>query len=1300
MFPDSSSSTLHNASNPQPMFHAKHNELISSRYNKTQEFYSSEIPQISCSSSPMSSPPTYPRPRLSRRAYDQPFSFSHSHRYSTYPSPETGCSSPYPQRLSSPSTSSSSPPPLTSPFVAFTRFDDDDRYQAYSSREKFFARNTNELLYMVNDAQYDGYPRNLLTNDEIDPRPKLPSFRSLFGEGEAHHDSPSRTQREDDLYLDPFSSPMSSPSFKAILPPFKSLPAMRPETSKLRANTSSSGSPTATKTFAITSIPSLCQPSKRYTGFGHRDTDNHRAQVERSSHSNVGEMLSEIDSDIPLRTVPSHSVPRTPPRRKNLFSDADSPSIIKDTEITFFSPSKISPYPRRTYFLESSERERCSPGPVDAHGLHQLAEIAGMAQPDILAAKQDTLVQSPDQTEGLSIDSATSPSSSPFAYPPSLPPSSPLTSEAQLSPVVHGKNLPATTVIPLTDVINLTVESPRVDDSCPKVQEYEARKAHKLGSQSRLEENGLETGPTITSTNFPVPMQVSTQEFTEVTAIVADHDEMHHSVSSFRNIDPESKSIAATVGRTGSGEQYRLLLPFMRSSMSLNSRSSATSIKPLMTGSLERENSLPGLVQGQGIDQCNSRLLSSKEDESRSADVLTVSTTIAPNVVPVPATSAAPRSSTSALEVSVKQIAVKSNNQFKTKSSSTAPSIASSAPRVTVTVVKRLRPASTTQHVGEKEAFTLIKGKQKEIFKTKTSEVLDSHSPASKRQRLSPTLRNHNVLEGSFKKKSKNTTEENQTVIGPKTLPSTVAEVITTSFKQSEKSKTKSTSIVPAKRKASYEIPSHEILHNSARSASPSTVPAKRKASYEISSPQILNNSARSALTSPNHPSASSAPLASSSNPQKRLKAVAIEVSVPSKSKQPSPADNNTWVDKNWVHAVAVAYGSPHGLPRIPRNNVVAQSTAEVDSKSPRSMNKRMIIESDSEEDDSEVEDMVTLRQSSRKRFDSGPQDSESEENVEMRKSFTSQKSSAPDNLWPSDSELTEPDEDEDDEMVTVRQSSRTRIDSESQDSESEENENVEMRQPSTTQKPSAPDDLISLDSELTELYENEESEEEEEGEEEEEEDNVSIKKQSLSSNPISKTQKPKLSPPLPSPLDLELIGIVVEAMSLSRSSSHLALSLYRTVCDTRNGVLANLMNANFTHFDAVTEKIRSQELFGCSPGNTEQPSRRGRPKRGATVNEEGGTAGMSEADIMWVSEFERVMKESAARCGMFGLVESSFRKDPRDRPLPFSSRFFYVPDCDPDTERALLIRLTMPGSGKRSETKKYKQYYWKPVGK
>lgn len=32
--------------------------------------------------------------------------------------------------------------------------------------------------------------------------------------------------------------------------------------------------------------------------------------------------------------------------------------------------------------------------------------------------------------------------------------------------------------------------------------------------------------------------------------------------------------------------------------------------------------------------------------------------------------------------------------------------------------------------------------------------------------------------------------------------------------------------------------------------------------------------------------------------------------------------------------------------------------------------------------------------------------------------------------------------------------------------------------------------------------------------------------------------------------------------------------------------------------------------------------------------------------------------------------------------------------------ERASLIRSMMPRAGKRSETKKYKQYYWRPLGK
>jgi len=230
-----------------------------------------------------------------------------------------------------------------------------------------------------------------------------------------------------------------------------------------------------------------------------------------------------------------------------------------------------------------------------------------------------------------------------------------------------------------------------------------------------------------------------------------------------------------------------------------------------------------------------------------------------------------------------------------------------------------------------------------------------------------------------------------------------------------------------------------------------------------------------------------------------------------------------------------------------------------------------------------------------------------------------------------------------------------------------------------------------------------EEVEEEASSDEEEEDDEVSSSDDDASSGKKQSYSKSKTHFPPSSPLDLELVGIIIETMTLTRSSSHLASALYRTVRETRGGVFETILKANPAHFDTVTQKLRSQGLIGhgrASEAPTEPTSRRGRPKRGAIANEEGGVAGMSDADIMWVSEFERVMAESAAKCGMFGKVENSFRNDPRDLPLPFSSRFFYVPDCDPDTERAQLVRLTMPGSGKRSETMKYKQYYWKPVGK
>jgi hypothetical protein len=48
----------------------------------------------------------------------------------------------------------------------------------------------------------------------------------------------------------------------------------------------------------------------------------------------------------------------------------------------------------------------------------------------------------------------------------------------------------------------------------------------------------------------------------------------------------------------------------------------------------------------------------------------------------------------------------------------------------------------------------------------------------------------------------------------------------------------------------------------------------------------------------------------------------------------------------------------------------------------------------------------------------------------------------------------------------------------------------------------------------------------------------------------------------------------------------------------------------------------------------------------------------------------------------------------------PLEAQWFYVPERDQDQERAQLIRSMMPRPAKRTETKKYKQYYYRPLEK
>ncbi|KDQ55722.1 hypothetical protein JAAARDRAFT_691727 [Jaapia argillacea MUCL 33604] len=83
-----------------------------------------------------------------------------------------------------------------------------------------------------------------------------------------------------------------------------------------------------------------------------------------------------------------------------------------------------------------------------------------------------------------------------------------------------------------------------------------------------------------------------------------------------------------------------------------------------------------------------------------------------------------------------------------------------------------------------------------------------------------------------------------------------------------------------------------------------------------------------------------------------------------------------------------------------------------------------------------------------------------------------------------------------------------------------------------------------------------------------------------------------------------------------------------------------------------------------------------------------------------WIEVIGDVLEEARKRCGVFERVESSGKASRDDSDRPLESRWFYVPEKDEDQERAELIRSMMPRLDKRSETKKYKQYYWRPLDK
>lgn len=146
--------------------------------------------------------------------------------------------------------------------------------------------------------------------------------------------------------------------------------------------------------------------------------------------------------------------------------------------------------------------------------------------------------------------------------------------------------------------------------------------------------------------------------------------------------------------------------------------------------------------------------------------------------------------------------------------------------------------------------------------------------------------------------------------------------------------------------------------------------------------------------------------------------------------------------------------------------------------------------------------------------------------------------------------------------------------------------------------------------------------------------------------------------------LDSEICGMLIESMASSRASSLATSSLYKSVMQNH-------------------PRLKVQK---------------------------------SEKD--WIAVFERVLRAGERKgTGVFGKVESNgqVRQHPYTTHSSFSAdqlnsqeepdhqleaQWFYIPERDEDQERAMLIRSMMPRPAKRSETKKYKQYYYRPLDK
>lgn len=190
-----------------------------------------------------------------------------------------------------------------------------------------------------------------------------------------------------------------------------------------------------------------------------------------------------------------------------------------------------------------------------------------------------------------------------------------------------------------------------------------------------------------------------------------------------------------------------------------------------------------------------------------------------------------------------------------------------------------------------------------------------------------------------------------------------------------------------------------------------------------------------------------------------------------------------------------------------------------------------------------------------------------------------------------------------------------------------------------------------------------------------------------------------------PMPL-VELEGMVIETLATARATSMSCEAIWRALMSGRPGLKGKLRRCCVPSVQGEGE---------TETGATEQ--------KGEERIEE---RPMGKQD--WLQLLTHILTTGHAVTGLFGRVESSASDSdtplsPHASPLKASAhphhllapmrprkkltfkaairaQWYYVPERDTDGERAALVKSMMRGPGKRSETMKYKQYYWKPLGK